>query len=677
MQKLLVLPICTSNQSLLGGEPTHGVVMLKEKPIYPRPWREFIFRANPNEIHPFHVLVTKYGQPMSEATVNLYPTLIADDWNATWNAHPVDGVTYENNATTNGSGIATFHFHAHNVGQPRIKFHIDGQVYRYSFNVSNLTITEESDVAPSTSAAPTGQTPLTYINDVAILVFSNVSYPEKDSITWVDHVSPIFKQYAQLYPVMAPIVNMANYTDVKLKKVPLVYALNLSRSHPSHMPVTRDLSKAKREMILQWFDNDCRYNSTHRDGPPPEPCQCTSFWNQTMMPESCGKGLKPNQYPHNEIYSRFAQLGSKRTKQTEMRFETDSGSPEYRYDCMNVDWQRMALKDEPSPRNLRCLLQTAIRLEFSTLPPYLTALYSIIDGCNVEVQRLIHSICMQEMLHMAQAANLLIALGGQPSINNKSFAPTYPGHLPGGVLPGLTVHLRKATLYQILYNFMAIEYPSETNVDLDHPEFHNNTIGVFYKYINKTLNDVYAQKGDAIFCQECFKNEVKWSHAPGTLYNVTDITSAHKAIEEIVEQGEGAGPIDPTSGLGDELAHYYKFEEIVCGNYLIRNSTGGYQFLGPLITLDEQGVYPMLDDPSTSNLAPNTNASHYSRVFNEGYRHLLNRLHEVFNGKPEGFGDAVTLMQSLKIHAKLLMRTFPNIEDNYHTVGPAWEYDVV
>ena len=657
--------------------------MLQEKPIYARPWREFIFLANPNEIHPFHVLVTKYGQPMSEATVNLFPTL-NDDWHKV--RYPVDGVTYESSMKTNGSGIATFHLHTHNVGQPRHEWDIDGQVYRYSYNVSNCT--EADLIAPATSTAPTGQTPLTYINDVAILVFSNVSYPEKDSITWVDQVSPIFKQYAQLYPVMQPIVDMANYTDVKLKSVRMVYVLNLPIYHPSHMPVTRDLSNAKREMILQWFDNGCRYNSTHKDGPPPKPAQCRPFVEQTEMeldkvrvqlPESCGKGLKPNAVPQDEISSRVARLGYVKNKYKVMQFDTDSGGSEYSYDCMNVDWQRMAIMEEPTLQNLRCLLQTAIRLEFSTLPPYLTALYSIIDGCNVEVQRLIHSICMQEMLHMAQASNLLIALGGQPIINTHRFAPTYPGHLPGGVLPGLTVHLRKATLYQILYNFMAIEYPRETNVDLDHPEFHDNTIGDFYKYINKTLNDLYAEKGDAIFCQECFENEVSWpkynSSFPGTLYIVTNITSAHKAIEEIVEQGEGAGPIDPTLGLGDQLAHYYKFEEIVCGNYLIQNSTGGYQFLGPLITLDERGVYPMADDPRTGNLAPNTNASHYSRVFNEGYRNLLNRLHEVFNGKPEGFGDAVTLMQSLKIHAKQLMRT--NIEGGYNTAGPAWEYEVV
>jgi len=104
---------------------------------------------------------------------------------------------------------------------------------------------------------------------------------------------------------------------------------------------------------------------------------------------------------------------------------------------MDVDWQRLLLKGNLAIEDLRCMLQTAIRLEFSTLPPYLTAFFSIREGCNVEVQDLIRSVVLQEMLHMAQAANLLIALGGRPIINSRCFAPVYPGPLPGGVMPGL------------------------------------------------------------------------------------------------------------------------------------------------------------------------------------------------------------------------------------------------
>ena len=41
-----------------------------------------------------------------------------------------------------------------------------------------------------------------------------------------------------------------------------------------------------------------------------------------------------------------------------------------------------------------------------------------------------------------------------------------------------------------------------------------------------------------------------------------------KAIKMIVEQGEGADPQDPTYLDMDRLAHFYKFEELVCKRYL-------------------------------------------------------------------------------------------------------------
>ena len=38
---------------------------------------------------------------------------------------------------------------------------------------------------------------------------------------------------------------------------------------------------------------------------------------------------------------------------------------------------------------------------------------------------------------MATVANILIAIGGAPMINSSEAIPTYPTHLPGGVLPNL------------------------------------------------------------------------------------------------------------------------------------------------------------------------------------------------------------------------------------------------
>ena len=89
---------------------------------------------------------------------------------------------------------------------------------------------------------------------------------------------------------------------------------------------------------------------------------------------------------------------------------------------------------------------------------YMTSLYSIVDGCNSEIYRLIHSVLIQEMLHMVQAANILIATGGTPIVDNASFVPTYPTiGLPGCVHPNLTIYLDKLNMSQI-QNYRSTKY---------------------------------------------------------------------------------------------------------------------------------------------------------------------------------------------------------------------------
>ena len=123
-------------------------------------------------------------------------------------------------------------------------------------------------------------------------------------------------------------------------------------------------------------------------------------------------------------------------------------------------WQEDALAGNCTRENLREYLQDALEIEFATIPLYLTALYSICDGCNTWASQLIHGVVMQEMLHLTQSANLLISVGGRPIIDSPNAAPKYPTKgLPGGILPNLEISLRKFSLQQIHDVFMAIEYP--------------------------------------------------------------------------------------------------------------------------------------------------------------------------------------------------------------------------
>ncbi|NUT41381.1 MAG: hypothetical protein HOV86_15475, partial [Thermoactinospora sp.] len=67
--------------------------------------------------------------------------------------------------------------------------------------------------------------------------------------------------------------------------------------------------------------------------------------------------------------------------------------------------------------SLRRHLQWAVELEHATLPPYLCALYSIDQERNPDAATVVESVFVEEMLHLALAANLLNAVGGAPRLD--------------------------------------------------------------------------------------------------------------------------------------------------------------------------------------------------------------------------------------------------------------------
>ncbi len=83
--------------------------------------------------------------------------------------------------------------------------------------------------------------------------------------TWYEDVQPILAQYARLYPGMRSILDIS---DLETLQQPFFKtgrtgaalvrdALALEVDHADHMPVTRDLSEAKRQAIIAWIDNGC------------------------------------------------------------------------------------------------------------------------------------------------------------------------------------------------------------------------------------------------------------------------------------------------------------------------------------------------------------------------------------------------------------------------------------
>ncbi|WP_275413708.1 ferritin-like domain-containing protein [Streptomyces rubrogriseus] len=80
--------------------------------------------------------------------------------------------------------------------------------------------------------------------------------------------------------------------------------------------------------------------------------------------------------------------------------------------------------------DLRGHLQWAIEVEHSTLPPYLTALYSLDAERNADAVQLIGGVFVEEMIHLALAANLLNAVGGRPVLDAPHMLPPHPRTMP-------------------------------------------------------------------------------------------------------------------------------------------------------------------------------------------------------------------------------------------------------
>ena len=316
-------------------------------------------------------------------------------------------------------------------------------------------------------------------------------------------------------------------------------------------------------------------------------------------------------------------------------------------------------------------LQNAIELEHATIPPYLTAMFSLKPGTNEEIRGLIRSIVIEEMLHLTISANILVAIGGCPQINTPEFIPSYPGPLPMGIggqdfIVGIEPFSR-----QLVHDvFMVIEEP-ENPIPIKvlmsaeaAEEF--GTIGEFYQAIQKKI----VELGDGIFVPGSEARQVQEWFGYTHLFPITNVEGAVKAIELVVTEGEGTSS-DPFQSPGDP-AHYYKFGEIYHGRKIIKTKEG-YAYGGDPIPFDESGVYPMKPNAKISDYQEGTQARVRVEQYAYSYSSLLNALHKSFNGDPDNIQVAMGLMYGLKIEAVSLMST--ELGDGTGlTAGPSYQY---
>ena len=223
------------------------------------------------------------------------------------------------------------------------------------------------------------------------------------------------------------------------------------------------------------------------------------------------------------------------------------------------------------------LLAEALQLEHMIMCQYLFAEFSLKDGVDDGLtaeqadavdrwRNKLRGIAIEEMLHIALVANLMSAIGAAPAFGRPNF-PQRSGYFPGGVQLDLLPFGEQA-----LDHFLFLERPEgmerqdaaefvATAPPRDPVDEHETlprgqefaTVGHLYRGIADGLRALSSRLGErALFVgsprAQATPELLQWPQ----LVAVTDLESALAAVEEIIEQGEGA--------RGDwNDAHYGRF----------------------------------------------------------------------------------------------------------------------
>ncbi|WP_236653339.1 ferritin-like domain-containing protein [Streptacidiphilus melanogenes] len=295
-------------------------------------------------------------------------------------------------------------------------------------------------------------------------------------------------------------------------------------------------------------------------------------------------------------------------------------------------------------------LQVAVELELSTLPPYLCGWWSVKDR-DSEAAQLIRRIVDDEMYHLGVVCNLLVAVGGRPRIRDA--APVYPGPLPGGVRPGVTVRLSGLTPSLVHDVMMAIEAP-ETPLARDV----GLTIGAFYG----GLQDAFQNVAPGLSTD----GQLAVRIGADDLVPIADLDAVAQSIETVREQGEGTSASPEDASQDDHLAHYYAFAEIYHGRRLVQ-SGDAWGFTGEAVPFPD--ARPMAEVPTGGWPDPSPQVGQLLDVFDSTYATVLGSLDSAWaGGGPASLDAAVRAMRALESPAVQLMEL--PLPDGSGTYGP-------
>jgi hypothetical protein len=214
----------------------------------------FTFRINPGDDQEVTLFATKFGEPAGNLQVRAVEMLgnfgqgsIGDRDEIHLPRQPVSGtpkdaISYPDTVTTDGRGIATVTIKTKDPKSPRF---LDGQLYGVAFYPAEVCIKRRDKFIPQPEYRDNPY------HALSILLWSGT--PKVQDPTWYEHILPILEVYANLYPIMKGMMRLDDYNSVVSNRKLIAMAMNLDEAHPNYMPVTRDLSRAKKQLILRWL----------------------------------------------------------------------------------------------------------------------------------------------------------------------------------------------------------------------------------------------------------------------------------------------------------------------------------------------------------------------------------------------------------------------------------------
>lgn len=190
----------------------------------------FVHRLNPGDTATVSFYATEFGRPLANERIILFSRASTSDGTLT----SIPPQTPIQTQPTDSGGRVQFEILVGDPGIQTGREFKDGQVYSVQYGLQD---------PPSINLSPT---------PLSIRVFTKHA-PTGTPPTWRNDIEPIFAHYARMYPAMKQVLDISNYTTVKQNRDTIIDRLGLLREDPSHMPVSRDLSQSKLDMILAWF----------------------------------------------------------------------------------------------------------------------------------------------------------------------------------------------------------------------------------------------------------------------------------------------------------------------------------------------------------------------------------------------------------------------------------------